>query len=60
MTIPDFLERYSISRSAFYRAAAQGGIRVTKIGKATRIALADAEAWAASLPTHGGEALIHD
>lgn len=56
MTPPEFMETYKTSRSAFYREVQAGRLRIRKIGRATRIAVADAEAWAASLPTQGGEA----
>ena len=55
LTVADFKSRYKCSHSAFYREVAAGRIPIRKIGRATRVALADAEAWAASLPTHGGE-----
>jgi hypothetical protein len=54
LTVTEFKDRYRISHSQFYREVAKG-LPIRKIGRATRIALADAEAWAASLPTHGGE-----
>jgi hypothetical protein len=53
-TMPDFLTAYQISRTGAYREVEQGKLRLTKIGRATRIAKADARAWAASLPTIGG------
>ena len=56
LTVAEFKDRYKISHSAFYREVAAHRIAIRKIGRATRIALTDAEAWAASLPTHGGEA----
>ena len=56
MTVADFLVRYSIGRTSFYREAAAGRLRLRKFGTATRIARTDAEAWAASLPTREGEA----
>jgi len=55
LTVAEFKNRYKISHSAFYREVAAHRIPIRKIGRATRIALTDAEAWAASLPTHGGE-----
>lgn len=55
LTVAEFKDRYKISHSAFYREVAAHRIPIRKIGRATRIALTDAEAWAASLPTHGGE-----
>ena len=57
MTVRDFLSRYAISRSEFYRQANAGRIRLTKLNTATRVARADAEAWLSSLPVkQGGEA----
>lgn len=51
LTVADFKSRYKISHSAFYREVAGKRIPIRKIGRSTRIAVADAEAWAASLPT---------
>lgn len=56
LAVAEFKDRFKISHSAFYREVAANRIPIRKIGRATRIALADAEAWAASLPTQGGEA----
>ncbi len=56
LTVPDFLARYAISRSEFYRQVNKGNIRLLKMGTASRIKREDAEAWAASLPTYQGEA----
>ncbi len=56
ITVAEFLGRYSISRTEFYRQVNVGRIRLTKLGSATRIARADAEAWAASLPVRTGAA----
>ena len=50
LKIPEFLDFYSISRTAFYREVAAGRLPLIKIGKASRVAIDDAEAWAASLP----------
>ncbi|MGE3745164.1 MAG: helix-turn-helix domain-containing protein [Sphingomonadaceae bacterium] len=49
LTLPDFCSRYAISRSETYRQHNAGRLRFTKIGKATRIAVEDAEAWLAAL-----------
>ena len=49
MKVPEFLETYNISRTAFYRLAKANEIRLIKIGASTRISVADAQAWAASL-----------
>ncbi|OAO04004.1 hypothetical protein A8B75_07980 [Sphingomonadales bacterium EhC05] len=56
LTVPDFLTRYAISRSEFYRQVNKGNIPLLKMGTASRIRREDAEAWAASLPTYTGEA----
>jgi len=55
LTVAEFKDRYKISHSAFYREVAANRIPIRKIGRATRITLADAEIWAANLPTQGGE-----
>ena len=55
LTVAEFKDRYKISHSAFYREVAANRIPIKKIGRATRVALADAETWAASLPTQGGD-----
>ena len=56
MTVGEFLARYSISRTSFYREVAARRISIRKLGTATRIARTDAEAWANSLPVREGEA----
>ena len=53
-TVEDFLERYAISRTAFYRIVGQGKLRLHKIGRSSRVARSEAQAWAESLPTIGG------
>jgi len=50
LTVADFLRRYSIGRTTFYREVAAGRIRLLKLGVASRVARADAERWANSLP----------
>ena len=55
-TVPDFLTAFAVSRTEFYRQVQANKIRLTKIGRSSRVAKADAAAWAASLPTIGGEA----
>lgn len=50
MTVADFLNHYSISRTEFYRQVNAGRIPLIKLGKASRIARQDAEAWRAALP----------
>lgn len=56
LTVAEFKDRYKISHSAFYREVAANRIPIKKIGRSTRIALIDAEKWAANLPTQVGEA----
>lgn len=53
-SIKEFLETYRLSRTSAYRAVQAGQLRITKMGRASRIAKADAIAWAANLPTIGG------
>jgi hypothetical protein len=54
MTVADFCARYRVGKTSLYREAAAGRIKLRKFGAATRIALEDAEAWAASLPIIAG------
>ena len=56
MTVADFLRRYSIGRTTFYREVAAGRIALRKLGIASRISRADAERWASNLPVRGGRA----
>jgi excisionase family DNA binding protein len=55
-SIAEFLRIYAMGRTSLYRLVKAGQLRITKIGRASRIAKADAKAWADSLPTTGGEA----
>lgn len=55
LKVREFETRYRVSHSQFYREVAAGRLPIRKIGRATRVALADAEAWAANLPTQTGE-----
>lgn len=54
-TIPEFLEIYPMGRSTFYRLVNDGHLKLTKFGGSSRVAKADAEAWAASLPVINGK-----
>jgi len=56
MTVADFCARYRIGKTSLYREAAAGRIQLRKFGAATRIAIEDAEAWAANLPIITGGA----
>lgn len=49
ITVKQFCCSYSISVTHFYRLVKRGEIIVIKVGRATRIGVDDAEAWAASL-----------
>ena len=49
-TIPEFLDQYPMGRSSLYRLVNEGKIRLTKFNRSSRIAKADAEAWARDLP----------
>lgn len=53
MTLGQFCRRYQVSRSTIYRLAHCGAFTVVKFGRSSRIALDEAEAWAASLPAMG-------
>lgn len=55
LTVAQFRDRYAISHTAFYRQVNEGRLRITKIGRSTRILQADADAWLASLATVGSE-----
>ncbi len=56
LTVPQFLQTYALTRSSFYREVNRGAIPLVKCGRSTRVAVADAEAWAASLPRKCGSA----
>lgn len=45
MTVQDFLENFRIGRTSFYREVAAGRLPIVKVGRSTRVARADAEAW---------------
>ena len=55
-TFSEFLRAYAIGRSTAYRAIHAGALRLTKVGRSSKVSKADAMAWAASLPTIGGGA----
>lgn len=50
LTVNDFLQRFRIGRTSFYREVNKGSLRILKFGTATRIARVDAQAWVNSLP----------
>lgn len=49
LTVADFARRYSVSIPTIYRLVDRGELVLFKIGRASRIRRADAEAWAAGL-----------
>jgi excisionase family DNA binding protein len=57
-TVAEFIRLYGVPRTSLYRLVKdpESGLRIHKLGRASRIAKADAMAWAASLPTFGGGA----
>ncbi|WP_164119121.1 helix-turn-helix domain-containing protein [Sphingorhabdus sp. Alg239-R122] len=55
LTIPEFSKMYGICRSTIYREHDAGRLPFRKIGRSTRIAKEDAEAWLESLPAVGNE-----
>ena len=55
--LSDFFVQYAISRTQTYREIHAGRLRLTKLGTASRIARADAEAWKATLPVRTGSML---
>ena len=57
ITVKEFCQRYATSHSTAYREIQAQRLKITKVGRSTRIAIADAEKWAAALPTKGGEAV---
>jgi excisionase family DNA binding protein len=43
MTVPEFCRQFQIGRANFYNLVGRGEIRITKIGKSTRISQAAAD-----------------
>ncbi|MBY8337929.1 helix-turn-helix domain-containing protein [Alteriqipengyuania sp. NZ-12B] len=56
LTVAEFCDRFSIGKTSFYREVNAGRLKIRKFGVATRIARADAMAWANALPDYQGEA----
>ncbi len=50
-SLPDFLERFSVSRSTAYREINAGRLEARKRGSRTIITAEAAQAWLDSLPT---------
>lgn len=53
ITIKEFCERYGVGRSTAYRENQAGRLPFRKVGRATRIAESDAQAWFDKLPSRG-------
>jgi excisionase family DNA binding protein len=57
ISVAEFKARFSISNSKFYREVRAGRIPIRKMGRSTRIAERDAQAWFDNLPvSHGRSA----
>jgi len=52
VTIPDAVRATGMSRSSIYAALKRGDLTARKAGRRTLIAVADLEAYVASLPTY--------
>jgi hypothetical protein len=52
LTVSEFLSRYSVGRSRFYKQVRIGRLRRLKIGRKTLIAADEAERWRKALPQH--------
>lgn len=50
ITVREFKSRFSISNTQFYREVRSGRIAIRKMGRSTRIAESDAQAWLERLP----------
>lgn len=53
ITLNQFCEQFQCHRSTVYRLARAGAFTIVKLGRSSRIAFDEVEAWAASLPTIG-------
>lgn len=53
ITIDEFCSRFGVGRSTAYRENQAGRLRFRKVGRATRIAESDAQAWFEQLPSRG-------
>lgn len=53
MTVREFMKLYGVGRTTVYRLVSRREITLVKIGTASRIARADADRWASSLPRLG-------
>lgn len=55
-TIPECVQRSTLSRTRIYEALRQKQLKARKAGRRTIIAFADLDAYLASLPEYGAEA----
>ena len=51
-TVGEFLAAFGIGRTTFYAEVKAGRLRMVKLGTASRVTRAAAEAWVAQLPQH--------
>lgn len=56
LKVPDAVEYTGLSRTGLYEALKRGDLTARKAGKRTLIAVADLDAFLASLPAYGAEA----
>lgn len=56
LKVPDAVEYSGLSRTGLYEALKRGDLTARKAGKRTLIAVADLDAFLASLPAYGAEA----
>ncbi len=49
LTIPEFCDAVSISRTGFYHLVRAGELHVTHIGRSVRISASEVERWASEL-----------
>lgn len=49
ITVPEFLRKYAISRTSFYKEVKEGRLCVVKRGRRTLITKQDSEVWLQSL-----------
>ena len=45
MTVRDFLNNFRMGKTTFYREVEAGRLRITKVGRSTRVAREDAAVW---------------
>ena len=45
MTVQDFLDNFRVGKTTFYREVEAGRLRITKVGRSTRVTRGDAAVW---------------